>query len=140
MLLLIALITSSTNGYDGSMMNGLQALTNWKNKVRLASDVLYQPRSDQPSCSPQPSSPPQFNDPSGGTKGLLNAVQNIGAIAGLPLAPYVTDGLGRRAGILIGSIIMLAGVAMQATCNTIGVFIASRGLIGESTAWVQQSH
>lgn len=25
---------------------------------------------------------------------------------------------------------MLAGVAMQATCNTIGVFIASRGLIG----------
>lgn len=36
MLLLIALITSSTNGYDGSMMNGLQALTNWKNKVRLA--------------------------------------------------------------------------------------------------------
>jgi MFS family permease len=70
----------------------------------------------------------------------LNAVQNIGAIAGLPLAPYVTDGLGRRAGILIGSIIMLAGVAMQATSNTIGVFIASRGLIGESTAWVQQSH
>jgi hypothetical protein len=52
MLLLIALITSSTNGYDGSMMNGLQALTNWKNKVRVAFDVLYQPRSDQPSCSP----------------------------------------------------------------------------------------
>jgi len=43
-----SLITSSTNGYDGSMMNGLQSLTQWTG---------------------------YFNNPSGGRLGLLNAIQ-----------------------------------------------------------------
>lgn len=43
-----SLITSSTNGYDGSMMNGLQALSQWNYA---------------------------FNNPSGGKLGLLNAIQ-----------------------------------------------------------------
>lgn len=29
-LVFIAILSSATNGYDGSMMNGLQALTYWK--------------------------------------------------------------------------------------------------------------
>lgn len=29
-LILVAVLSSATNGYDGSMMNGLQALTYWK--------------------------------------------------------------------------------------------------------------
>jgi len=28
--LMFAVLTSATNGYDGSMMNGLQALDEWK--------------------------------------------------------------------------------------------------------------
>jgi hypothetical protein len=28
--LMFAVLTSATNGYDGSMMNGLQALTEWQ--------------------------------------------------------------------------------------------------------------
>jgi len=43
-----SLITSSTNGYDGSMMNGLQSLSQWE---------------------------AAFNYPSGGKLGLLNAIQ-----------------------------------------------------------------
>lgn len=50
-----SLITSSTNGFDGSMMNGLQALPQWRSA---------------------------FNNPSGGQLGLLNAIQNIGSLAG----------------------------------------------------------
>jgi hypothetical protein len=42
------LITSTTNGYDGSMMNGLQSLDQWR---------LY------------------FNNPTKGRLGLLNAIQ-----------------------------------------------------------------
>ncbi|CDZ97687.1 hexose transporter [Phaffia rhodozyma] len=103
LLLFVALITSSTNGYDGSMMNGLQVLTNWKDK---------------------------FHNPQGGTLGLLNAIQNIGTIVGVPFAPMVTDRFGRRAGILVGSIIMLIGVTTQATSQTISVFIISRAIIG----------
>lgn len=43
-----SLITSSTNGYDGSMMNGLQSLSQWESA---------------------------FGNPSGGKLGLLNAIQ-----------------------------------------------------------------
>jgi hypothetical protein len=46
--IVLLLITSSTNGYDGSMMNGLQSLTQWKSA---------------------------FNNPTGSKLGLLNAIQ-----------------------------------------------------------------
>lgn len=42
------LITSMSNGYDGSMMNGLQTLENWRE---------------------------YFGNPTGGTLGLFNAIQ-----------------------------------------------------------------
>ena len=45
---LTSLITSSSNGFDGSMMNGLQSLTQWEE---------------------------DFNFPTGGMLGLLNAIQ-----------------------------------------------------------------
>lgn len=45
---LSSLITSSNNGYDGSMMNGLQTLPQWKD---------------------------YFHAPSGSMLGLLNAIQ-----------------------------------------------------------------
>jgi hypothetical protein len=46
--IVLLLITSSTNGYDGSMMNGLQTLKQWQSA---------------------------FNYPTGGKLGLLNAIQ-----------------------------------------------------------------
>lgn len=77
-----SLITSSTNGYDGSMMNGLQSLTQWEDS---------------------------FNHPQGGLLGLLNAIQYIGSIGSLPIAPYITDGLGRKMGIFLGALVMCGG-------------------------------
>jgi hypothetical protein len=60
LVLLLLLITSSTNGYDGSMMNGLQALDTW-----IAS----------------------FGNPQGGLLGLFNAIQvSIGMPVLLSLA------------------------------------------------------
>ena len=48
LILVLLLITSMTNGYDGSMMNGLQTLETWRG---------------------------YFGDPQGGTLGLFNAIQ-----------------------------------------------------------------
>lgn len=66
----------------------------------------------------------QFKNPKGGTLGLFNAAQNIGGIASLPFQAMITDGLGRRKAIALGSLIMLGGIAMQTASNTIGVFSA----------------
>ena len=48
------LITSSTNGFDGSLMNSLQSMNQWKSF---------------------------FNNPQGGTLGLLNAIQVSESVA-----------------------------------------------------------
>jgi len=61
-------------------MNGLQSLPQWQN---------------------------DFNHPGSAMLGLLNAIQNIGTLAGLPFSPYFADGLGRRAAVLFGAGIMV---------------------------------
>ncbi|KAG8902195.1 hypothetical protein FRB99_004777 [Tulasnella sp. 403] len=101
--ILLLLITSSTNGYDGSMMNGLQTLEQWKKA---------------------------FNYPTGGMLGLLNCIQTVGALAATPLAPYVTDGLGRRVAILFGATIMIVGTIAQTLSHNVGAFIGARFCIG----------
>lgn len=101
--IMLLLITSSTNGYDGSMMNGLQSLPQWESA---------------------------FNNPSGGKLGLLNAIQNIGALAGYPFAPYMSDGIGRRKTVFFGATIMCIATAIQTASQSVGMFIGARFLIG----------
>ncbi|KAH7925088.1 hexose transporter [Leucogyrophana mollusca] len=101
--IVLLLITSSTNGYDGSMMNGLQALPQWS---------------------------VPFGNPSGGKLGLLNAIQNIGALAGYPFAPYLADGIGRRRTVFLGAAIMCVATALQTASQSVGMFIGARFLIG----------
>ncbi|PPQ71576.1 hypothetical protein CVT24_006431 [Panaeolus cyanescens] len=99
----LLLLTSSTNGYDGSMMNGLQVLDQWNR---------------------------YFNFPNSSQLGLLNAIQNIGSLAAFPFAPYLSDGLGRKPSIFIGAVIMCGATALQAASQSVGMFIGSRFMIG----------
>ncbi|KZT03791.1 hexose transporter [Laetiporus sulphureus 93-53] len=101
--LLLLLITSSGNGFDGSLMNSFQSLKQWQH---------------------------YFNNPQGSRLGLLNAIQNIGSLAAYPFAPYLSDGLGRRRTIWIGATIMLIGVALQTAAQNLGFFIGARFLVG----------
>ncbi|KAJ7610384.1 general substrate transporter [Roridomyces roridus] len=101
--IVLLLITSSTNGYDGSMVNGLQSLTQWE---------AY------------------FNNPTKGRLGLLSAIQNIGALAGYPFAPYLSDGIGRKPTVFIGALIMVLATVVQTASQSVGMFIGARFLIG----------
>ncbi|KAF7291133.1 Lactose permease [Mycena indigotica] len=97
--IVLLLITSSTNGYDGSMVNGLQSLPQWEQS---------------------------FNNPTKGKLGLLSAIQNIGALAGYPFAPYLSDGIGRRATVFIGALIMVIATVIQTAAQSVGMFIGAR--------------
>ncbi|KAK7691062.1 hypothetical protein QCA50_006165 [Cerrena zonata] len=101
--LCLPLLTSSINGLDSSLINGLQILPDWQ---------VY------------------FDEPDGKTLGLISAAQVIGSVVALPFTPWVSDNLGRRPTLFIGSFVMLAGVALQTAATSIGVFIGSRGIIG----------
>lgn len=67
-------------------MNGMQALSHWQDF---------------------------FNHPKGGQLGLLVACYNLGAISSIPLVALVSDHLGRRKSIVLGSTIMIIGAIMQ---------------------------
>ncbi|KIJ36375.1 hypothetical protein M422DRAFT_212350 [Sphaerobolus stellatus SS14] len=99
----LLLITSSTNGYDGSMMNGVLSLDIFEN---------------------------YFHHPTGGKLGLFNAIQNIGSLSGLPFAPYVTDWAGRRKAIFLGACLMVCGAIVQTASQSLGMFVGARFLMG----------
>ncbi|KAF8878373.1 general substrate transporter [Gymnopilus junonius] len=101
--IVILLVTSSTNGYDGSMMNGLQSLPQWQSA---------------------------FHNPTGGSLGLLGAIQNIGSLCALPFAPYMADILGRKACIVCGACLMVIGTILQTASQNVHMFIGARWLIG----------
>ena len=54
-----------------------------------------------------------FNNPNSTILGVMSALYSLGSCASLPLVPYVTDKLGRRMAILVGSIIMIIGAILQ---------------------------
>ncbi|KAJ3758334.1 hypothetical protein EV360DRAFT_44166 [Lentinula raphanica] len=101
--LVLPLLTSAVNGLDSSLVNGLQILPDWQE---------------------------YYHFPTGKMLGLVNCAQNIGGLVGLPITPFASDDIGRRLTLIMGSVIMLGGVALQFSATTIQMFIAARVLIG----------
>ncbi|KAA1467517.1 general substrate transporter [Dentipellis sp. KUC8613] len=101
--LILPLFTAITNGFDSSLVNGLQILPAWQD---------------------------EFHHPKGTSLGLINSAQMIGGLVGLPFTPFCSDWFGRRATLFIGSVVMLAGVGTQSTATTVARFVGARVLIG----------
>ncbi|KAL7940830.1 general substrate transporter [Trichoderma barbatum] len=97
------LFVAATNGYDGSMLNGLQALATWKDT---------------------------FDSPTGSILGLLSASYPLGAIISTPVSAFISDKFGRRWSVFIGSVIMLIGVILQTASMNVGMFVAARIVLG----------
>ncbi|OTB07291.1 hypothetical protein M426DRAFT_268600 [Hypoxylon sp. CI-4A] len=92
-----------TSGFDSSMMNSLQAVTAW---------VEY------------------FDNPTEGRLGLLNAMYSLGALMAIPFIPSLSQYLGRRWTIMVGSLIMCVGAGLQAGSRNSDMFLASRWVLG----------
>ncbi|KAL4996727.1 general substrate transporter [Aspergillus recurvatus] len=100
----ILFLGSTINGYDGSLLNGLQTMRPWRN---------------------------YFGNPRGSDLGLMTAIHNIGGICALLFSSYLADLLGRRAGVAVGIIIIFVGVVVQSVPSVNrGMFIAGRFLVG----------
>ena len=81
-----ALGVEMTSGYDGSVLNGLQAVDPW---------LAY------------------FNNPGGALLGVITAAFSIGAAVVLPVVPWVNDRFGRKACVVLGSAVILVGAVLQ---------------------------
>jgi MFS family permease len=84
--IVILILTNTANGFDGSMMNGLQSLSYWQD---------------------------YFGEPRGAMLGFFNSAMSLGSLIGLIFTPYLIDWRGRKIGVAIGCAIMLLAVALQ---------------------------
>lgn len=55
---------------------------------------------------------------------------SIGSMLAIPVVPYVADILGRRAGVVLGCVIMLGGVAMVSVGYRVALFVVGRIILG----------
>ncbi|RSM15856.1 hypothetical protein CDV31_004798 [Fusarium ambrosium] len=98
-----ALGVEITTGFDGSVLNGLQAIDKWQS---------------------------YFGHPEKATLGIISASISIGSVAAVPVIPYSNDLWGRKFSVVLGSLITTAGVILQTAAMNIGMLIASRVIIG----------
>ncbi|KAH7030730.1 general substrate transporter [Microdochium trichocladiopsis] len=101
--IVVLILTNTANGFDGSMMNGLQSLSYWQE---------------------------YFDHPKGSVLGLFNASMSLGSLIGLLPTPYLNDWAGRRVGVAVGCVIMLLAVGLQSGAQNFGMFVAARLLLG----------
>ncbi|GKZ76196.1 hypothetical protein AnigIFM56816_005172 [Aspergillus niger] len=86
LVLLIPLLSSSTFGYDGSLMNGLQSLEQWQT---------------------------YFNNPTGSLLGTIVAAQSIGSVIALPFLGNLCDWYGRKPILFTGLVIICIAATIQ---------------------------
>ncbi|KAB2577234.1 Lactose permease [Lasiodiplodia theobromae] len=111
LILLVPLLSSAVAGYDGSLMNGLQSLKQWK---------AY------------------FNEPEGALLGTVNAAQSIGSVLVLPVVGVSSDAFGRKRVLIAGLLGVIVATIIQATSTTLAQFIVSRLVVGAAGMFVVQ--
>lgn len=102
LLMICSMVQSSTSGYDGSMLNGLNILPSYTDYFRLNAT----------------------------TTGLNTASVFIGGALGPLVSGIIADQFGRRPAILWGSIITLLGVLLQTAAQNIAMFVVARIILG----------
>ncbi|KXJ87182.1 general substrate transporter [Microdochium bolleyi] len=107
-IVLSLVLLSSANGYDGSLMNGLQALPSWNEFMGM---------------------------PQGAWLGFINAAYWASNGVSFFVAAWSSNKYGRKSGIYIGYVFLISGTVLQTAANNEGAFIAARALLGAASGW-----
>jgi MFS family permease len=105
-VLSIAYLCGCLNGFDGSLMGAINAMTPYQNYYGVSVSFQY---------------PLWFfladlkcSGSTGSSTGLVFAIYNIGSVPAVVLTGPVNDYLGRRAGMFTGAVIIIIGTCIQA--------------------------
>lgn len=100
---------ASSNGFDGSLVNGLQSLDSWLGFMQT---------------------------PDGTWLGVINGMYSIGALVSFLLAGWGCNIFGRRPCLWIGITVLTIGGILGAVAPNDTTFIVSRVIIGLGSGWV----
>lgn len=103
-VLACAYLCGCLNGYDGSLMGGLNGMVSYREYFGTQVD--------------------------GSSTGLTFAMYNIGSIAATVFTGPTNDWLGRRWGMFIGAAIIIIGTGVQAPATSGNQFLAGRFVLG----------
>ncbi|PWY69341.1 sugar transporter [Aspergillus eucalypticola CBS 122712] len=107
LIILSLVMFSSANGFDGSLMNGLEALNQWKTFM---------------------------NNPTGAKLGWLNAIYWLGCGIGYPSASWIANRYGRKPGVYLGYLFLTLGCALQTAAPNATAFMLARLFLGGASA------
>ncbi|KAL1632976.1 hypothetical protein SLS56_003263 [Neofusicoccum ribis] len=102
------LMFSSANGFDGTLMNSLQSLTQWNEFM---------------------------SHPTGAWLGFINAVYWIGVGVGFPTAAFCANKYGRKPGVWAGVAFLILGTVLQTASPNVATFVVARFFIGVAGCW-----
>lgn len=103
LILIVPLLSAAVNGFDGSLMNGLQSMEEWRR---------------------------DFNNPRGTMLGFVNAAQSVGGVVVLPFVGWFVDYIGRKWSLIVGLLGVIVATIIQATSRNLGQLIAARFIVG----------
>ncbi|KAH8645822.1 general substrate transporter [Xylariales sp. PMI_506] len=92
------------NGYDGSLMGGLNGMTAYQDYFDMSV--------------------------AGSSTGIVFAMYNIGSVAAVFFTGPTNDYLGRRAGMFAGAVIVIIGTCIQAPSTSHAMFLGGRFVLG----------
>ncbi|KXX80408.1 Lactose permease [Madurella mycetomatis] len=104
LVLSLSYLCGCLNGYDGSLMGGLNGMTSYQRYFNMST--------------------------AGSSTGLVFAMYNIGSVAAVFFTGPVNDYFGRRWGMFVGALIVIIGTCVQAPSTTNGQFLAGRFVLG----------
>ncbi|OQV10573.1 hypothetical protein CLAIMM_14550 [Cladophialophora immunda] len=110
-LLVGPMLSSCTFGYDGSMVNGLQSLPQWRTF---------------------------FGNPSSSKLSAVNVVWPLGQLCGVYPTTWASDRFGRKVPIYIGFLILILASGLQGGARNLAMFIIARFLMGFGTSFTTQ--
>ncbi|KAL4920467.1 hypothetical protein BDW62DRAFT_198782 [Aspergillus aurantiobrunneus] len=110
--LLSFFLLSASDGYDGTLMNGLQALPRWQDFM---------------------------GNPTGAWLGFVNAVQNLSAFVLYPVVAWCNDRFGRKTTLGINFFWLALAVALQTAATNPIMFVLGRLFVGASASFTSGS-
>ncbi|CAK7220632.1 hypothetical protein SBRCBS47491_004254 [Sporothrix bragantina] len=102
--LLVGYLCACMNGYDGSVMGGINGMDSYLQFFHMQS--------------------------ASSSTGIIFAIYNIGTICAVPLVGPVNDYWGRRAGMFSGAVLVIVGTVIVAAAQNHGMFMGGRFVLG----------